>query len=50
MTTDTTEKGLETLISDYLCDTVSGNHFMLRHYSNYNRIDCVDEELLVKNK
>lgn len=46
MTTDTTEKGLEALISDYLCNTASGNHFVLRHHSNYNRIDCVDEDVL----
>ncbi len=46
MSTDTTEKGLETLISNYLSDKVSGNHFELRHHSNYNRTDCVDEDVL----
>jgi type I restriction enzyme, R subunit len=46
MPSDTTEKGLETLISEYLCDTVSGNNFKLTHYSQYNRTDCVDEEVL----
>lgn len=46
MKTDTSEKGLETLISDYLCDTTTGNSFMLRQHPQYNRTECVDEELL----
>lgn len=46
MKTDTTEKGLETLISDYLCHTSTGNSFVLRQHSQYNRTECMDEELL----
>lgn len=46
MTTDTTEKGLETLITNYLCDTATGNSFMLRQHPKYNRPECVDEDLL----
>lgn len=46
MTTDTTEKGLETLITNYLCDTATGNSFVLRQHPQYNRIECVDEDLL----
>lgn len=41
--TDTSEKGLEALITNYL-STV--NNFQERHFSNYNRTECVDEELL----
>jgi type I restriction enzyme, R subunit len=46
MKTDTTEKGLETLITNYLCDTTTGNSFLQREYAQYNRTECVDEELL----
>jgi type I restriction enzyme R subunit len=43
--TDTTEKGLEAHITQHLCLV---NGFEERHYSNYNRTDCFDEELLFK--
>ena len=46
MKTDTTEKGLEMLITNYLCDTTTGNSFVQREYAQYNRTECVDEELL----
>lgn len=45
MKTDTTEKGLETLITNFLCDTTIGNSFVQREYAQYNRAECVDEEL-----
>lgn len=45
MKTDTSEKGLEALIATYLCDTIAGNSFQLRHHAQYNRVECVDEEL-----
>lgn len=41
--TDTTEKGLEAHIAQHLCLV---NAFEERHYDQYNRTDCVDEELL----
>lgn len=43
MKTDTTEKGLEAHITQYLCNT---NAFDERHFSNYNRNEYVDEDLL----
>jgi len=43
MKTDTTEKGLEQYITQYLCLV---NAFEERHFNNYNRTECVDEELL----
>jgi type I restriction enzyme R subunit len=43
MKTDTTEKGLEAHITQHLCLV---NAFEERHFSNYNRVDCVDEDLL----
>ena len=43
MKTDTTEKGLEAHITQHLCLV---NAFEERHFSNYNRTDCVDEDLL----
>ena len=46
MKTDTSEKGLETLITNYLCDTATGNSFVLRQHPQYNRTECVDEDLL----
>lgn len=45
MSTDTSEKGLETLITQYLCLV---NGFEERHFDQYNRSECVDEELLFK--
>ena len=45
MLTDTTEKGLEAHITQHLC-LVSG--FEERHFDQYNRSECVDEELLFK--
>ena len=43
MKTDTTEKGLEAHITKHLCLV---NSFEERHFSHYNRVDCVDEDLL----
>lgn len=43
MKTDTTEKGLEAHITQHLCLV---NAFEERHFINYNRVDCVDEDLL----
>lgn len=43
MKTDTTEKGLEAHITQYLCNI---NAFEERHFSNYNRNEYVDEDLL----
>lgn len=43
MKTDTTEKGFEALITQHLCLV---NAFEERHFSHYNRMDCVDEDLL----
>lgn len=45
MPTDTSEKGLEALITQNLCML---NDFEERHYSQYNRTEFVDEELLFK--
>ena len=43
MKTDTTEKGLEAHITQHLCLV---NIFEERHFNNYNRIECIDEDLL----
>ena len=43
--TDITEKGLEALITQHLCLL---NGFEERHFEQYNRTDCVDEELLFR--
>lgn len=43
MKTDTTEKGLEAHITQYLCII---NAFEERHFSNYNRNEYVDDDLL----
>jgi type I restriction enzyme R subunit len=50
MSTDTTEKGLEALITNYLCDggDTVGHGFVRREYAQYNRTDCIDEELLFR--
>lgn len=45
MLTDTSEKGLEAHITQHLCLV---NGFEERHFDNYNRSECVDEELLFK--
>jgi type I restriction enzyme R subunit len=45
MLTDTSEKGLESLITQHLCLV---NGFVERYFDNYNRSECVDEELLFK--
>lgn len=45
MSSDTTEKGLEALIAQHLCLV---NGFEERFHSQYNRTECVDEELLFK--
>lgn len=45
MNTDTTERGLETHITQHLCLV---NGFEERHFEQYNRTECVDEELLFK--
>lgn len=43
MSTDTTEKGLEAHISQYL---VEGNEYLLREYTAYNNVACLDTALL----
>lgn len=43
MHTDTSEKGLEAYITQHLCLV---NGFEERHFDQYNRSECVDEELL----
>ena len=43
--TDTTEKGLESLITNYL---EKENEFVVREFDKYNRTDCVDEDMLFK--
>lgn len=43
MLTDTSEKGLEAYITQHLCLV---NGFEERHFDQYNRSECVDEELL----
>lgn len=45
MSTDTSEKGLEAHITQHLCLV---NGFEERHFEQYNRTDCVDEEILFK--
>lgn len=45
MLTDTSEKGLEAHITQHLCLV---NCFEERHFDQYNRTECVDEELLFK--
>lgn len=45
MNTDTSEKGLEALITQHLCLV---NGFEERHFDQYNRTECVDEELLFR--
>jgi type I restriction enzyme, R subunit len=42
---DTSEKGLEALITQHLCLV---NGFEERHFDQYNRTECVDEELLFR--
>lgn len=43
--TDTTEKGLETHIAQYL---VNENGYLLRENTAYNNVACIDSELLFK--
>ena len=43
MSTDTTEKGLENHITEYL---VNENKYTQRESKNYNPISCIDEEIL----
>lgn len=43
MSTDTTEKGLESHISQYLADV---NNYFLRENKSYNNVSCIDSELL----
>jgi len=43
MSTDTTEKGLENHITNYLVDE---NHFVQRESKAYNNVSCLDEEML----
>lgn len=45
MKTDTSEKGFEAHITQHLCLV---NAFEERHFSQYNRTECVDEELLFR--
>lgn len=43
MLTNTREIGLETHITQHLCLV---NNFRERHHNQYNRVDCLDDELL----
>lgn len=43
MSTDTTEKGLEAYIAQFL---VEGNKYLLRENKAYNNVSCLDSELL----
>ena len=43
--TNTSEKGLEAHITQHLCLV---NGFEERHFDQFNRTECVDEELLFK--
>ncbi len=43
MPANTTEHALESHIAGYL---VAANHYLLRHHTNYNRTECIDEDLL----
>lgn len=43
MSTDTTEKGLESHISQYLADV---NQYLLRESKSYDNVSCIDKELL----
>jgi type I restriction enzyme, R subunit len=43
MTTDTTEKGLEAHIAHYLANE---NGYLLREYTAYDNVACLDQELL----
>lgn len=43
MSTDTTEKGLESHISQYLADV---NQYLLRENKSYDNVSCIDSELL----
>ncbi|MBC6999664.1 type I restriction endonuclease [Cytophaga sp. FL35] len=43
MGTDTTEKGLESHITNYLVDT---NRYIQRESTDYNNVSCLDEDLL----
>lgn len=45
MNTDTTERGLETHITQHLCLI---NGFQERHHNQYNRVDCLDDDLLFR--
>lgn len=45
MPTDTTEKGLEAHITQHLCLL---NGFEERHFEQYNRFECMDEDLLFR--
>lgn len=45
MVTDTTEKGLESFITDHLVET---NGYILRDHTEYNRELCLDTSLLIK--
>ena len=41
--TDTTEKGLESHITNYLVDE---NNYVQRESKDYNNVSCLDEEIL----
>ena len=45
MTTDTSEHGLESHISQYLVDEQS---YLLRENSDYDNVNCIDKELLFR--
>lgn len=44
--TNLTELGLEKHIADFFTDAENGNKFILRDKSEYNRKDCIDEDML----
>ena len=43
MSTNTTEKGLEAHISQYLVDA---NNYLLRENKSYDNVACIDRDLL----
>lgn len=46
MGTDTSEKGLEAFITNFLIDKEKGNDYVLRQNTSYDKVNCIDEELL----
>ena len=46
MSTDTNERGVESLISEFLSNETEGNMYVLRHYRQYDKGQFADTELL----